>query len=327
MTLDCLMAFAISDDHKQQEEVWKELRQWCRNAASIRSTLTEAHIEADSKLARFATVAAYEASGGAVLRDLFDTDSAGWITDPALLNRLAGEKLEREAASIRAQGWKWVEIVPDLSWDTLRSFDRIHPTPTKAQQAALDKLQRQLEEAEGDEEAYDDLSARLDTLESEIAFTAADKATSGVIVSIDHEGVLEIIPGLVRREDREPKKKKAEGDGDAANAPPCFSAKLIEDLTAHRTAALQAMLADNPKVALAAVTHAPALGVFYQHDDNLSSLRIAPGVVDLDRSAEGIAATSSWMKVMPAPCGRTITLCFWRMARSRISAMAQVRSA
>jgi hypothetical protein len=33
-------------------------------------------------------------------------------------------------------------------------------------------------------------------------------------------------------------------------------------LTAHRTAALQAMLADNPKSALVAVVHAVALGVF-----------------------------------------------------------------
>src|SRR5690349_3878070 len=28
MTLDCLMAFAISDDHKQQEKVWKDLPTW-----------------------------------------------------------------------------------------------------------------------------------------------------------------------------------------------------------------------------------------------------------------------------------------------------------
>jgi hypothetical protein len=33
-------------------------------------------------------------------------------------------------------------------------------------------------------------------------------------------------------------------------------------LTAHRIAALQAMLADNPKSALVAVVHAVALGVF-----------------------------------------------------------------
>jgi ParB family transcriptional regulator, chromosome partitioning protein len=97
MPLDCLMAFAISDDHKQQEKVWKELPAWAkRQADSIRDTLTKAHIDARCNLARFVSVAAYEAAGGAVLRDLFDADSAGWITDPALLNRLVGEKLEQD---------------------------------------------------------------------------------------------------------------------------------------------------------------------------------------------------------------------------------------
>src|ERR1700735_2649448 len=59
MPLDCLMAFAISDDHKQQEKIWKELPAWSkRDADSIRDTLTKAHVEADSKLARFVSVAA-----------------------------------------------------------------------------------------------------------------------------------------------------------------------------------------------------------------------------------------------------------------------------
>ena len=153
---------------------------------AIRDTLTEAHIEADSKLARFVTVDAYQAAGGAVLRDLFDAESAGWITDPALLNRLAGEKLEREAESVRAQGWKWVEIVPDVAWDTVRAYDRMQPTPTKPQQAALDKLQAQFEKIDNDE-AYAKLAAKIDKLESEFAFTAEAKAASGAIVTIDAE--------------------------------------------------------------------------------------------------------------------------------------------
>ena len=227
---------------------------------AIRDAITEEHIDADSKLARFVTVEAYEAAGGAVLRDLFDADSAGWITDPALLNRLAAEKLEREAASVRAQGWKWVEIVPDVAWDTLRSFDRVYPTPTEQQQAQIDELQAERDKLDEDEdsEKVDQLMAKFAKLEREAAFAADDRAISGVIVTIDHEGELDIIDGLVRPEDRAAAKtKKAEAaNGDADNAPPCFSAKLIEDLTAHRTAALQAMLADNPKVALAAVVHA-----------------------------------------------------------------------
>ena len=30
MPLDCLMAFAISDDHKQQEKIWKDLPEWSK---------------------------------------------------------------------------------------------------------------------------------------------------------------------------------------------------------------------------------------------------------------------------------------------------------
>jgi ParB family transcriptional regulator, chromosome partitioning protein len=75
------------------------------------------------------------------------------------------------------------------------------------------------------------------------------------------------------------------GKGEAA---PGLSAALIEELTAHRTAALQARLADNPKVALAAVVHALALDVFYVAARTGSVVRIAPSAACLDRSAEGI---------------------------------------
>jgi ParB family chromosome partitioning protein len=294
MTLDCLMAFAISDDHKQQEKIWKDLPEWSKeDAHAVRDTLTEAHVEADSKLARFVTVDVYQAAGGAVLRDLFDADSTGWITDPALLNRLASEKLEGEAESVRAQGWQWVEIVPDLAWDTLRSFDRMQPTPTKQQQTALDKLQDQISEIEDEDgEAYEKLAAKREKLESEIAFTAEERAKGGAIVTISADGELEIISGLVRPEDRAAAKKKKAANGEDGDTPPCFSSKLIEDLTAHRTAALQAMLADNPKVALAAVVHAMALGVFYDERD-ASRLQITPRVVYLDRHAEGMDGTAA----------------------------------
>src|ERR1700733_5445925 len=296
MTLDCLMAFTISDDHKQQEKIWKDLPVWSkRDADSIRDTLTEAHMEADCKLARFVTIAAYEAAGGAVLRDLFDAESAGWITDPALLNRLAAEKLEREAESIRAQGWKWVEIMPDVAWDTLRSFDRVYPTPTEQQQAQIDELQTERDKLDEDEdsEKVEQLTAKFAKLERELAFAADDRAISGVIVTISAEGELDIIDGLVRQEDRAAaKKKKAETNGEEGDTPPCFSSKLIEHLTAHRTAALQAMLADNPKVALAAVVHAMALGVFYD-EEGASRLQITPRVVYLDRHAEGMEGTEA----------------------------------
>ncbi len=53
---------------------------------------------------RFVGVDAYEADGGIVRRDLFDDDQGRFLSDPELLNRLASEKLETLAASVREEG-------------------------------------------------------------------------------------------------------------------------------------------------------------------------------------------------------------------------------
>ena len=55
-------------------------------------------------------------AGGIVLRDLFESDDGGWLQDPALLDRLVAEKLEREAEAVRAEGWKWIEVAPDFPY-------------------------------------------------------------------------------------------------------------------------------------------------------------------------------------------------------------------
>ena len=114
-----------------------------QRADAIRDALTEKHIAADSKLARFVGMDAYEAAGGAVLRDLFDADNAGWLTDRELVEKLAAEKLEAAAATVRGEGWKWVEIMPDLDWETLHRFGHAVPErlpPTEAQQREIEAL-------------------------------------------------------------------------------------------------------------------------------------------------------------------------------------------
>jgi ParB family chromosome partitioning protein len=58
-------------------------------------------------------------------------------------------------------------------------------------------------------------------------------------------------------------------------------------LTAHRTAALQAVLADNPKVALIAVVHALALDCLYTPVEK-SCIRIKAPTTYFGSSAEGI---------------------------------------
>jgi ParB family transcriptional regulator, chromosome partitioning protein len=87
MTLDCLMAFTVSDDHKQQEKVWASLPDYARERPGhIRNLLTEKHVPADSKLALFIGIEAYTAAGGAVLRDLFDDGTHGSPIRPCSTN-------------------------------------------------------------------------------------------------------------------------------------------------------------------------------------------------------------------------------------------------
>jgi ParB family chromosome partitioning protein len=128
LDLECVMAFAVTDDHKAQERVWKEWRSYPdyqRAPENIRAMLTERHIDAGCKLARFVTVKAYEKAGGTVLRDLFDAESEGWIIDSELLNRLATEKLAAVQAKLIEQGWKWAEIMPDIDYSGLHRFERL----------------------------------------------------------------------------------------------------------------------------------------------------------------------------------------------------------
>jgi ParB family chromosome partitioning protein len=308
MTLDCLMAFTVADDHRTQEKVWKALPDWARSRpGEIRAALTEKHIDADSSLAQFVGITAYEQAGGAVLRDLFDDEGSGWLTDAALVNKLAAEKLDHAAEAVRGEGWKWLEIIPELSWEALKGFGKATPErspPTPEQQAEIDALTTEgnaIIDAHGEEPEDEEISNRLweiqeriaDLAEGEELWPDAAKANAGAVIGIDHDGKLDIRRGLIKPEDKAAVKKTAKANAadtgkQGETAAPCFSAALIEDLTAHRTAALQAMLADNPKVALAAVVHAVALGIFYPATPVVSVVRIRPSLTYLDRSAEGI---------------------------------------
>jgi len=283
MALDQLMAFTVSDDHAAQEAAWFDAPQWQRSAVAIRQTPTAAHVAADDRRARFVTVEAYVAAGGGVITDLFQTGSEGYLTDPALLDRLAKEKLEREAEAVQQEGWTWVEIMPAPGFETLRSFGEVkgkaQPVPPK-QAKALAKMEREADRLRERDELTDDEAERLDALDAEIAalgepdyiWSDRQKARAGAVVSVDHDGKLAVLRGLIRPEDMKARKPDDGDDAgsDAAEQPtaPGLSRALANDLTAHRTAALRAVLGNKPVVALAAAVHALALPVFYaSHDD------------------------------------------------------------
>lgn len=127
-----------------------------------------------------------------------------------------------------------------------------------------------------------------------------DVARTGAIVSIGHDGTVEIERGRIRPEDRQDKPSASGAAKERDESHPTRDAsalpeRLIEDLTAHRTAALRVMPADEPCVALLAVTHALALAVFYGDSSfgNGSCLDLRVHSPDLRGSADGIADSSA----------------------------------
>jgi ParB family transcriptional regulator, chromosome partitioning protein len=137
MTLDCLMAFTVSDDHKQQERVWSSLLDYARERPGhIRNLLTEKHVSADRQ------AGAFRRHRGLRKRwrcPAARPDGNTWLTDPALLDKLGAEKLEQAAETVRSEGWKWVEIIPDLDWEPTKGFghaeaERLPPSAEQQQQ-------------------------------------------------------------------------------------------------------------------------------------------------------------------------------------------------
>jgi ParB family chromosome partitioning protein len=128
MTLECLMAFTLTDDHRRQLKVFKSLQDWQKgDPRAIRDALTEKMIDTDSKLARFVGLDAYKAAGGITRADLFSAEV--YLENPALLNKLAEEKLDGIRTQLQTEGWGWVEINPERDYDAINRCGRLQPKP------------------------------------------------------------------------------------------------------------------------------------------------------------------------------------------------------
>lgn len=310
VTLDQLMALAITDDHTAQEAAFYDAPQWQRSPQALREHLTEREIDATrDALARFVGIEAYEAAGGGLRRDLFSDDTRGvFLTDAALLDGLARDKLAAVADTVRAEGWAWVETVPRVTSAELHGFqrarrDRRTPNKTEAkriakvqarQQAIDDRLNADDAEDIAEEEASalyeesDKLGAELDTIEQSLLVFAPEALTmAGTIVAVDHAGEVVIHRGLLREgeakalraQERQGMQAGDDGEGAAQPTAPGISEKLARRLSAHRTAALQAEVARHPQVALVAVVHRLALRVVvdgYRSDDSPINISASP---------------------------------------------------
>jgi ParB family transcriptional regulator, chromosome partitioning protein len=236
MTLDQLMAFTVSSNHARQEQVWEAVaRSYGRDPYYIRRQLTEGAVRASDRRALFVGIDAYEAAGGAVMRDLFQDDDGGWLQDPALLDRLAIEKLKAEAETVAAEGWKWVEVAIDFPYGHTTGLRRLKGQPvglTAEEQQTRDALQAEYdrleEEYAGADELPEAVDERLGDIETALAsfddrpvvYDPAEIARAGAFVSIDSGGNLRIERGYVRAENEAPRTAVETGgsEGEAETA-------------------------------------------------------------------------------------------------------------
>ena len=344
LTLDQLMAFAITEDHERQEQVFANLHH-NREPWIIRRDMTASNVPATDRRAVFVGADAYVEAGGNIIRDLFSEDRGGFFEDAGLLDMLAAEKLREIAGEVQAEGWKWAEA--HIDYPHAHGMRRFYPQPvplSDEDEARLEALSTEHDELAEGYSSYDempeDVAAKLEAVSDEIdeisakrsAYDANVIAHGGAFVVLHHDGTVRIERGFVRLEDEalaDPQPEPEEGDAtdrqagedeqpedggedvqefeDEEPGKP-ISDSLIRDLSAHRTLALRVALAEQPGIALIALTHTLAAQLFYSYAE-AGCLEVRPTVTPLGSHADGIedtplAARSSeqheaWAERMP----------------------------
>jgi ParB family transcriptional regulator, chromosome partitioning protein len=302
MNLDQLSAFAITEDHERQERVWSELPRFNRSREAILRALSEGQVRSDDRRALFVGAKAYEQAGGTIIRDLFDARCGGFFADAELLNRLAQEKLQREAGKVAKEGWRWVVAEPELDREAWADMRRVFPKPTplsKAERKRLRKLEARYKAVfdkypDGDVPERD--AAKLQRIEAAVealnrqAYGESDIALAGAFVTLGHDGAVRIERGFVRAKD-EPKSKakdkQANSKAKNADGLAPLSEKLIAELTAYRTSALRNELAKHPETAFLALVHTLTLDTFFK-GSACTCLEITPKMALLSGHAPGI---------------------------------------
>ncbi|MDD9908538.1 MAG: ParB/RepB/Spo0J family partition protein [Ahrensia sp.] len=232
ITLECVMAFTLTDHHDRQMTVWQSVKDsHYVHAQAIKNRLTETSYSAGSTLGKFVGVEAYEAAGGTVMSDLFSDRDTTYFENPELVERLALEKLQK-ASETYLGDWKWVDTHLELDHGALRSFGRVQPQELPDDHELLQELKtltaREEELARiGDERdatdeeiaEYEAIEARLTEIDDEIEaarpFAEENRAIAGVVLTIGWHGELQVTRGLVRPEDIPAQETQADDDGGA----------------------------------------------------------------------------------------------------------------
>ena len=322
-TLDQIMALASTDDTERQVQVWKGLPTHNRNAQAIKRKLSEDELPATDARVAVIGLDNYLAAGGSVRADLFCDEGSQYLTDPDLVDIMLADLLEQEAAKLRAEGWAWVELFASYGYDERQLHRPLPKTylPETAKQkrerqaleAALEKLNMEAQEAQDDEEweQADKLNDQAQAIEAKITaleesrldLTSCDKTMAGAVVTVANGAVM-----IYRSLAHSTKGQSGHGVGSArghsgtggdTSTRPDVPEKLMLNLTSQRTAAIQALMAGNYKVTLAALASRMAIAVLqpYGGIDHALEINLAPCRSTLEKHSPSLPSSRAAQKL------------------------------
>jgi ParB family transcriptional regulator, chromosome partitioning protein len=211
MCTDQLVACMINDhaDHAWLEYAHAHYNQPVTN---VRDVFGETMSTSDKQIGYIRNLDAYEAADGAGEFDLYNGVD-DHTPDAVLLETMVADTLREIALKVKMEGWSWVEIMPNIDRDLIRSFDRHYPQPidlTNGELAELDRLTDEygkLSELIDDGVADYDSYAKAEVLQTLIdalncattAYTMETMELGGAIITFDCYGRVNIDRGFVKR--------------------------------------------------------------------------------------------------------------------------------
>jgi ParB family chromosome partitioning protein len=349
INLDAARAFCLLDDHARQDAVFRSLGKPVTHAASVRARLMEGRMRASDRLALFVGIAAYEAAGGSVIRDLFDEDAV-FVEDPALMLQLAEDKLQERRAALVAEGWSWTEVSLGTGRIEGASATRIQPDwrePTEEEAAEIERLKAELDalDAALDQDSVeddprwdqrDDLAGAIEAIrQSARVWNVELMAHAGVVLSLEHDGGVHETAGIVRHCDekavraiRQPRSVTGEASGEDAcgRAEPTADSEsglpksLIRDLSAVRTRALRLAIMKDARLALSIAVAAMASRTFLRAD--LSGVAVAATPAHVDDFEETLALKGTVESSLPIEETGLLGWCLAQTSDTLLSVLA-----
>jgi ParB family transcriptional regulator, chromosome partitioning protein len=288
--------FTLEPDVKEQEKIFESLKKGGKadNMHFVSERIVPHTQRLAHKLVAFVGLDACRKAKLIKQEDFFSDRHI--IADTKVLNKLAGDKLAERCKQLTEDGWAWAVPVNQLQES---QYQHGHLEPTKNQQV-IANLKQRLQQRDLEEAEYQTFERELEQRQRE-AYTPEQRAKSGCILEIGHNGALEISYGRVKpadkkaieRADRAKQKKQASAANSPAKSPTSpavISNSLHERLSEMLQNGVAGALKGSPDVAVAALiagfgSSGEVIGVKIKNDEGGHSKNPEADFVSIFESA------------------------------------------